>query len=414
MGKKNKNKNCWDLTPEEQQRAADSIAALERKEISILDLGKVNNAPLSDNGLTKDLEELVCQDILKSSRSSKTDNTPSTPFNFIPDEIRFSSSNSINDASENTDANMEKIRNEIETEVECQPIMELEAHPLFKGITVDINDVLQRVLIDDGVSPTTVSLMCVNLTFLDDEYERDSSEIADMISTIFFYLISCKFPFAVIPTNEFDEIFKKYIDFDDRKFIIIGCDYYQLLYYMDLEERNKLLSIPDAYHMDMNTTLKFFVTLAYETGRTHNIFFGDNTEYITKYKMLCDNDDRLQQYLGLMDSDKQTVINDDNTEISIYSKCLDLTYLQKEARELLMKLTGDYEYDEDDDDDDEYDDDDEELEVQDKVDEKVIENISEEEMSELLGSTDNINFHQLKTETTSSNEEMVVPVIKKK
>jgi hypothetical protein len=398
---KKKHKGLWDFTAEEQQEAAEQMAQLEDKKLSIFDLGKGAEAPISESGFTKDLESIIYRDILGSSNQPIA--IPNAGMSIVADskpEVQTEVKEFIPSTAESTD-----------------------------GIHVDINRRLNRLTIDDGVSPTTLSIDYINLIEISGDY--DDSDAAQIISLLYYYIISCKHPFAVISNIEFESKFKKYKSFNENKFIFIAIDGGQCLYYIEEEDVRKLTTLPDIYHMNTESTLQFYTALAYNAGATHNIFFIDDDEYISRYKSYLESIRSVDDYIKLMDNDKDTVFHDNIPgEVTFYAECLDATYLQKNAREQLMELIGDI----DDDDDDWGSDDDEDtedetpnysvddinsllpddgtvVEVVSEVTEKVppIENITPTGVPTVEG----INQLNNVTNEKPSDDSMVIPVIKK-
>ena len=74
MGKKNKKKDIWDLTPEEQKKQADEIFAFEKGNIDILSISNVEKC-LNDNGFSAGLEAVIAKDLRKQISSDCYDNT---------------------------------------------------------------------------------------------------------------------------------------------------------------------------------------------------------------------------------------------------------------------------------------------------------------------------------------------------
>ena len=60
MGK-NKAKDIWDLTPEEQLKGADKFYEFEKGTVGIMDISKVTKQ-LNENGLTGDVEAKIISD----------------------------------------------------------------------------------------------------------------------------------------------------------------------------------------------------------------------------------------------------------------------------------------------------------------------------------------------------------------
>ena len=59
---KKKNKDIWDLSPEEQKKSADKFYEFEKGNLGIMDITHVPK-PLNENGLTGDIEAKIVADL---------------------------------------------------------------------------------------------------------------------------------------------------------------------------------------------------------------------------------------------------------------------------------------------------------------------------------------------------------------
>lgn len=315
MSKKKKFKNVWDLSVDEQMKSTDDIFSL----------GKVKNAPLDENGLTSDLAAKIFCDITGNKYVEPKDEKSTMKqdikqYDSSLNAVTIDPWNEIQSTNDDTDS-----------------------------LKFNFIKELDRVIVDDHISPTTLSLKYINLTeinFCEDDYDVD--EIGSIINDMYFYIITCKHPFAVIDNKRFENDIKKFKSINTDRFIIVSVDYYYLLYLIDEESKNKFLDIPEIYNMDDKRMLQFMITMCYNAGATQNIFFNDDIDYIRSYKEYCDRLDRYQLYMHLIETDKNTVMNDEDDEINI--PIIDAAYLQRNVRETLMTLTDEDDYDDEDDD----------------------------------------------------------------
>lgn len=315
MSKKKKFKNVWDLSVDEQMKSTDDIFSL----------GKVKNAPLDENGLTSDLAAKIFCDITGNKYVEPKDEKSTMKqdikqYDSSLNAVTIDPWNEIQSTNDDTDS-----------------------------LKFNFIKELDRVIVDDHISPTTLSLKYINLTeinFCEDDYDAD--EIGSIINDMYFYIITCKHPFAVIDNKRFENDIKKFKSINTDRFIIVSVDYYYLLYLIDEESKNKFLDIPEIYNMDDKRMLQFMITMCYNAGATQNIFFNDDIDYIRSYKEYCDRLDRYQLYMHLIETDKNTVMNNEDDEINI--PIIDAAYLQRNVRETLMTLTDEDDYDDEDDD----------------------------------------------------------------
>lgn len=390
-----KQKNQWDLTFEEQVQACEDLYKVETSKMDVSDLGDNHASRLAD-GLVTTVED--CEQMLRSVISPKS----------------TIDSTSSYEKSDNKDLIINEVNldnNQLPREYTCEI-------GSTNGIQFCLNDDIDRLVVDDGVSPTTLSIQYLNLTEIDiDDY--DPSEQADIINQLFYYIISCKHPFAVMSNEEFDKFISNITEFDTNKFIIISVDYYHLLYFVSDYDRNIFTNIiPEKYNFDTETYIKMCVALSYNAGATHNIFFIEDTEYITKWKNITDKMGRLGEYVSLIENDRKTVHGDNSDYTDDHHYVLDGCYLQTQSRKLLEILTG---YDEEDEDDD-FDDEDMDIDIKTQS-ETVNINIDAEinnleisgaEMIDTSKEPDPITIPEMANDQSNNqSSNMVIPVITK-
>lgn len=390
MSKKKKFKNVWDLTAEEQMAAIDDVFGL----------GKVKDAPLDENCLNASLaQKIVCDVVGKVYAEPTSDIQPVI----------------TNDVKSIPYSEIDTIENDSEKKQSLSSFL----HKLDDTDTLkfDFIEELDRVIVDDHVSPTTLSIKYIELTDIDFENgDYDADNIGKLFNELYFYIITCKHPFAIADIATLENDIKQIKSFNNNRFLIVSIDYYYLIYIIDEDSKNKFLSIPEIYKMDDKRTLQLMVTLCYNAGATQNIFFNEDMDYIKKYKEYTDKLNRYETFLDILNDDDDTIFKSsisDEADIPV----LDATYLQRNVRETLMKLT---------DEEDDYDDEDEE-DVDDaptctcqhnSVNET---NEEEDEYANLLDdiADEKIDVEQPTTNTTSTNSSNdnafsgTFPVIKK-
>lgn len=277
MGKKKKkNKNIWDLTPEEQQANLDEFAEFESNNSNILSLIGQEKG-INDNGLTSELEAMIIRDV--SSKKSKKkhkkeyDDDDYIPFNDAVkdyvDERNARKSVVVTPAVSNRTENISLngiipedesiIQNANKTPTERLddgvnidfdhyddnlpvPTSEVENTEVKKDYTsktvlregnlvnppndnsVDIRKFaivadknLGRVDIKDGIVQTTISLEIAKTEDLDNsEIEKLSGdEASEICKTLLNYIMSLKHPTAIYEYNDFYSEFWKFERVED-------------------------------------------------------------------------------------------------------------------------------------------------------------------------------------------------------
>lgn len=339
MGKKKNKGNIWDITTEEQKRAAEEMYQFESGEVGIFDISskKSSKPKINDNGFSNELESQILNDFGGNSRRGSVDDykycTPE------PDEQSYDHKQNIS------------YKAPIEHRVQPNRV-----EPAKNTLRFEVNDILNRIVVNDGISPTTLSMDYIDFTdIVPGTFDPD--ELGSIITELFVYIISCKHPFAIIDDIEFEEKFKNIGSVNSDKFMVTTADIsskeYFLLYYIDQDSREEFLNLSEKYNLSDVMTLKLFVSLAYKTGETHNILLIEDDRYLNSFMNGYKNAD---QFIDMVmnDADTMTIGDVESEHISAYERLnvIDAEKLQSSVRELLSKLTGD------DDDDDMNDDDD--------------------------------------------------------
>ena len=342
MGKKNKKskkiKNFWDLTAEEQEMQADKLYELELGRIDILDLANIKPI-LNDNGLSAGIEDLIVKDLTRREDEVVSLNGGRTNMEILTGN---------KPVQENYREEVNKPKANVALgNTECRKVS-------FKlGAVKD----LYRLVVDDGISPTSYSIIMGLKQELDGTYDAD--DVFAKCETLFDYIITLKYPTAVYEVKDFLNEEKYNFTrvaadkYDTNKFKFVEANGYLLCYIVDDESVIKMKEMFDTFEYDDADLLKTYVSLAYTCGSVMQAFFIEDKWYIDEFANSKFN--QKKAFHDAFTSDDNTEILPENVEVKegedgVYVS--NAEYLHKEARDVIETVTGE-EYFEDDEDDDE-------------------------------------------------------------
>ena len=380
MGKKKKKqRDSWDLTAEEQMELADAFYEAEKKG-QLLKLDKDGKASkFTENGLEPGIEELIHQRLVASEHKNDENLT-----------------NNTNDESETFDESVDDFDNDEESEnVESYDVDDSEDDELTDQdpATVSINtsnqikfrfiEDLNRLVIDDGLAPTSISIDYVHSTAIKD-MEYDDDYTGNTVSLLYYYILSTKHPYMILTKEEFVNIFRNVASYNTQNISLMEInEKYVAVYLVDKETHEVLLDkIPEIYEFNNKEMLQYMLTIAINSGSIHNTFFYDQETYIEKFI------DYTKSYTNLDDLNNSGIkFFDDSEDISErtyatlvdYLVVLDFESLRDEAMAIIEDIT-----DESDDEIINEEDDDEES-IEEEIDDLDEEN---EDFDDLLDSDD--------------------------
>ena len=393
MGKKKKKqRDSWDLTAEEQMELADAFYEAEKKG-QLLKLNKDGKASkFTENGLEPGIEELIHQRLVASEHKNDENLT-----------------NNTNDESETFDESVDDFDNDEESEEvesydsfidklsknESYDVDDSEDDELSDQVTtpVSINtsnqikfrfiEDLNRLVIDDGLAPTSISIDYVHSTAIKD-MEYDDDYTGNTVSLLYYYILSTKHPYMILTKEEFVNIFRNVASYNTQNISLMEInDKYVAVYLVDKDTNEVLLDkIPEIYEFNNKEMLQYMLTIAINSGSIHNTFFYDQETYIEKFI------DYTKSYTNLDDLNNSGIkFFDDSEDISerTYETLvedliiLDFESLRDEAMAIIEDIT-----DESDDEIINEEDDDEES-IEEEIDDLDEEN---EDFDDLLNSDD--------------------------
>ena len=332
MGKKSKKiLNNWDLTVEEQNQRAEELYQYEIGNIQYDSTG--NNKPkgkLNQNGFTDGLEKLIVSDMMKL--------------------------NGVASSPAPTKTNMERVMNRPtcttrDVEPSKRYVMDLSA---CRKIVFDTRyaDELYKIVINDDISPTSISLALA----LDQDLavSLDADDVYDKILTLYSFIISQKYPTAIYSEFEFENNydFSRVVDglYDEAKFRFIKSHGYVLCYAIDDTSVQKFKQIMEDEEYDTTETLKTYLSIAESCRSVMQSFFPEDAWFIEELYNSNYNQKELFSLLFLSDESTKVVLKNEQPRKGIDGvEPEDCETIVRGGGRLITFLTG---VEEDDDDED--------------------------------------------------------------
>ena len=325
MGKKKSRRlgNNWDLTAEEQARQLEEFHKFETGQIDLAMLVNENRKPkLNSNGLSAGIEELIIKDMLKRGEVTHSPRPITKMEATLGRTPGTEASNSISGL------------------LGCRKIV----------FNTKYTDELYKVIIDDEISPTTVSLALA----LDQDLAiaLDVDDTYDKIITLYDYIITQKYPTAIYSEAEFElnYDFSKVVNgyYDESKFRFIRSNGYILCYAIDNESVKRFKEILDDNKYDQTELLKTYLSIADTCRSVMQSFFPEEVWYIEElYNSIYNQKDLFHE---VFIHDESIIIN----ETENYPKGIDgiqpeeCSLIVKSGKRLIEYLTGEDTLDEED------------------------------------------------------------------
>ena len=378
MGKKKKKqRDSWDLTAEEQMELADAFYEAEKKG-QLLKLDKDGKASkFTENGLEPGIEELIHQRLVAGEHKNDenlTNNTNDEESEEVESYDSFIDKLSKNESYDVDDSEDDELTDQVTTPVSINTSNQIK----FRFIE-DLN----RLVIDDGLAPTSISIDYVHSTAIKD-MEYDDDYTGNTVSLLYYYILSTKHPYMILTKEEFVNIFRNVASYNTQNITLMEInEKYVAVYLVDKDTNEVLLDkIPEIYEFNNKEMLQYMLTIAINSGSIHNTFFYDQETYIEKFI------DYTKSYTNLDDLNNSGIkFFDDSEDISErtyatlvdYLVVLDFESLRDEAMAIIEDIT-----DESDDEIINEEDDDEES-IEEEIDDLDEEN---EDFDDLLNSDD--------------------------
>ena len=376
MGKnKNKRKDPWDLTFEEQQALLNNfdemVSNTSPEEITESDTdavwtkkyGVINPVYESEDNFPSIEEQLL--ECINSDNDTHDSKLLDNIVIASGDSDIVINENPVSVAVDNTETVSPVVDNLPSVDEKKIGIDDI-------SIKFDYINPLDKLIIDDG---TTKKTFAVDRAVEDNIYEIseddfDDDEVSDKTSLLLGYIITCQHPWAIVPTATFERDFKSVESFDFKSYIFVNIDSFICIYVLSETNRDTLLSLMDTYEMNRSECMNFWISLAYHCGIINNAFYVENTDYMLEFINLTVG--HYETFKEIFFNDSNTIVTDSTTDISEYID--DCKFVQSTARKFLSSIADKiYGYEDEDEDDDEEEDGEEEI---DTTDAEVVDNNS--------------------------------------
>lgn len=452
MGKKHKTRDIWDLSPEEQSKQAEEVFAVENGDFSILSLSKPKKG-INSRGFSHGLENEITKDILGRKESvvsldgnyekpihGKTNMEETIgvkPEKFIEDE-------SIGSVS--LDTPKDETEPEYVLPINLKTVDPVESNDFthsepkiqnihnLRSVSFNVNDILNRLVVDDGIAPTAFSFDVGLSQDLAGMYDDD--EIGEMTVDLLSYIISLKHPTAIYEYDDFiNRDFWKFgsvlnDSYNHNRYLFLVANGYVFCYLLDEDSINAFYNYLNESKMESNDLLRTFVSLSYAVGTMQQAFFIEDDTYIRAFMKSSLNKQKEFHTLFSDDLSTSLIPNGDEVQDTDGIQLISAQELQSYSREMISRITGtsyfgdDDTDDVDDDGDDDWDDESDDWCPTDETDESV-DNSDEDSTEETYEPDDNDDDvsdllsedMEVVTDEGESNDlegEFVVDVIRKK
>lgn len=170
---------------------------------------------------------------------------------------------------------------------------ELKAFP-DRAIRVRIIDELGKLIIDDGIFPTVISIPHIKETRMDEEFvnmmincEADEDgekeyDFTEYVANLLYFIIATKHPTAVFTIDEYMSAFSHIVDMNTKDLIFFTNNEYVFFYLFNDEDRDKIYNLLD--DMDSIDFIRALYTIVLNSSTVHQAFFADDKDYIERFR----------------------------------------------------------------------------------------------------------------------------------
>lgn len=459
MSKKNKKNKVdyFNMTPEEQMANAEMFHDVEQGEVSFLDAlnYKVPTGPIAQSDYAKQIER-ACLGMIEKDEDETYISEVDHAIGYVSEESddTMESANDEDEYDDNTDdcddesdeiiiptntpvyTSYSEVKSEFGIYKDPDEEKELVINDSVKACNNEADSsiadkdvegirpiyfmyepIVGKMIIDDGLVPTAISVCHASSINLNDENIPDDSDaVAQLISKLFYYIITCKHPAVIMSEETFEIEFSLFEKINSNKFVMFKNNGFVYIYIMDEYQINNFYSVTDIFNMDDRDTLRFMLVAAFAAKSPHNIFMYDDEDEVDS---VMDARHDVKYLLKLIDNDPDTKYAGHNACGDTLSR-MKVTDLQTFIQDIYDTIESliDFDSDEDDEDDgyddsdesDEFEDDDD-IDVTDYPDIDMTTDTDDiDQMLENIESTDDILASKVDS-TDSADEDMTVPVI---
>ena len=403
----------------------DELYAIEKGSIDVLSISKVKSGGINSKGFSHGLENEIAKDMLRKREAvvSLDESSNDEP---ITGKTNMEMSIGVNPAKNAEEGIVfDNIKCIKVPSSDDESFLEFNLKEDDRSIKFIVNDTLNRLVIDDGIAPTSFSFDIG----LNQELVRmyDSDELCDLTKALFTYMISLKHPTAIYEYNDFiNRDFWKFGSvskdtYDYEKYVFFTVNGYVLCYNIDKDSVQNFYDFIEKMEYEPNDILRIYVSMAYAVGTMNQAFFGEDETYIKA--LMKSSYNKQKEFHNLFSNDESTILIPNNQDITSEDGIImyDLQESQTYVRDVIGKITGTSYFDDDEDDEDyeeenevtEY----EETESNEEEDDSVSELFSED--MENVENSESVEESAENKEQPSSNEEysdddFIVDVVRKK
>lgn len=349
MGKKKKKKNYKMITAEDQMKMADYLFDLvdkdEKSKVSIFDgIQKKKKSKIDDltNQIDKGMKRIAKnnQEYEEEDNSIITNPEEARPELFDDDIIGFDLSFNRTEAESSEEEKEETSVYEVvddptylkssHPEEECyypESLSDLENEkceeeldPNSMLLRVKIDKRFNRLVVDDGILPTYISIPDIKKTRIDEETVNniidDDQDYSDYCANLIYALVLFKHPSAIYTIEEFTNAFKDISEINPTEYKFFLKDNHIFLYILSEDSMNELYNLAD-YGYTGGDFIKALYTIVLNAGSVHQEFKIDDESTINEVIKLRGN--LLNIATLFLRSDEGTEFCDDDTDIDSYT-----------------------------------------------------------------------------------------------
>lgn len=456
MSKKNKKHKVdyFNMTPEEQMANAEMFHDVEQGEVSFLDAlnYKVPTGPIAQSDYTRQIER-ACLGVIEKDEDETYLSEVDHAIGFVTDEPDVDKNISNMDDNTNDVEVTEKeyisyseVKSDFGIYKDSDVEEEVTIDNCAKGNVIENNvtetrtkekderiapiyftyePIVGKVIIDDGLVPTAVSVYhSTSIQLQEENIPDDSDTVAQLISKLFYYIITCKHPAVIMSEETFELEFSLLEKINVNKFVLFKNNGFVYVYVMDEEEINNFYSVTEIFNMDDNDLLRFMISTAIASKSPHNAFLYNDEDEVDSV-MEARHDVKYLMNMIYSDSDTRYTGHYASNDILNRMGVTDLQTFTQDVYDLIENLTvtmNDEDNDPDTDIEEDFDDEDD-IDVTDYPDIEMTTDTDDiDQMFEELESADDILASKIETTVTQtstiikandtdSDDDMTVPVI---
>lgn len=347
MGKKNKKRDIFDMSPEEQMANAARFHEVETGEISFLEAlnCKVPVGVTSQSDYKRQIEQACFGTVSDKQKSLVEEPDPiadAIQHNVISPEqpVEIESDNDIDDIPSSVNAG--DLSGVIHTD------HSMKSEGLHK-VRIWYNSVIGKVIISDGYVDTAVSVFKISAYKIDSDMIPDDGDVyAHLCSRLFYYIITRKHPAVIMSADTFEIEFSMYAKINFNKFVFFMNEGYVYAYIVEPDDVSNFYGVTEIYNMDNTSTIAYLVGTALTANTIDNRFMFDDEDEV---ESVMEDRHEIKQLISLIDSDSDTEYAGHNSSGNVMDRMrvIDLEAFNENMQESINRFIKSDNYDDDDD-----------------------------------------------------------------